>query len=142
MIMDKCLVLDANILIRAVLGQKVRHVLFDFAGIVSFVTPQTCIDDACKYLPSLLEERGFAEPQQSMLLLQELVKIIQVVDELLLEDYQAIAKKLLRQRDVEDWPILATALLFNSPIWTEDKDFFGVGVATWTTANIRMFLEG
>ena len=77
-----------------------------------------------------------------MLLLQELVKIIQVVDELLLEDYQAIAKKLLRQRDVEDWPILATALLFNCPIWTEDKDFFGVGVATWTTANIRMFLEG
>ena len=63
-----------------------------------------------------------------------------MVDELLLEDYQAIAKKLLRQRDVEDWPILATALLFNCPIWTEDKDFFGVGVATWTTANIRFYL--
>jgi len=46
----------------------------------------------------------------------------------------------LRQRDVEDWPILATALLFNCPIWTEDKDFFGVGVATWTTANIRFYL--
>ena len=40
-----------------------------------------------------------------------------------------------------NWPILAVALLLNCPIWTEDQDFFGVGVATWTTANIGLFLE-
>lgn len=43
-------------------------------------------------------------------------------------------------RDPEDWPVLACALAADCPIWTEDADFFGAGVATWTTANIELFL--
>src|SRR5208283_271668 len=27
------------------------------------------------------------------------------------------------------------------PIWTEDTDFFGCGVATWTSDRVRMFLR-
>jgi hypothetical protein len=26
------------------------------------------------------------------------------------------------------------------PIWTEDQDFFGSGVATWTTNTVLMYL--
>ncbi|MBI4874020.1 MAG: hypothetical protein HY822_05230, partial [Acidobacteria bacterium] len=26
------------------------------------------------------------------------------------------------------------------PIWTEDTDFFGCGVATWTSSRVEMFL--
>ena len=33
-------------------------------------------------------------------------------------------------RDPRDWPILA----LDHPIWTEDQDFFGTGVPTWTDA--------
>jgi len=29
------------------------------------------------------------------------------------------------QRDPHDWPVLASALLLNSPIWAEEPDFFG-----------------
>ena len=43
-------------------------------------------------------------------------------------------------RDPDDWPILACALALNCPIWTEDKDFFGTGVATWTTALVELYL--
>ncbi|MSV27230.1 MAG: hypothetical protein EXQ52_00555 [Bryobacterales bacterium] len=39
----------------------------------------------------------------------------------------------LALRDESDWPILAAALALRCPIWTEDTDFFGCGVATWTT---------
>jgi hypothetical protein len=35
---------------------------------------------------------------------------------------------------------LPTALALSSPIWTEDNDFFGAGVATWTTDRVQMFL--
>ncbi len=137
----KYVVVDANILIRAVLGQKVRQLFVAFSDKVAFITPQVCVDDAYRYLPNLLLKRG-VDPQQALLFLQELMTIIQVIDDVLLEDYQLFAKKLLRQRDENDWPILAVALLLNCPIWTEDQDFFGVGVATWTTANVRLFLEG
>jgi predicted nucleic acid-binding protein len=44
-------------------------------------------------------------------------------------------------RDPDDWPVLACALLLNCPIWTEDRDFFGTGVATWTTALIELYFD-
>ncbi len=55
--------------------------------------------------------------------------------------YEDAARKRLEVRDPEDWPVLATALLLNCPIWTEDTDFFGVGVATWTTDRLDVFLR-
>jgi len=27
-------------------------------------------------------------------------------------------------------------------LWTEDQDFFGSGVATWTTSTVTMYLIG
>ena len=37
---SRALVLDANILIRAVLGQRVRRIIGDYVGQVSFFVPQ------------------------------------------------------------------------------------------------------
>jgi hypothetical protein len=50
---------------------------------------------------------------------------------------QALAR--IGQRDAHDWPVLACALLLSCPIWTEDHDFFGTGVATWTTALVELY---
>jgi predicted nucleic acid-binding protein len=47
----------------------------------------------------------------------------------------------MASRDLADWPIAATALLLDCPIWTEDQDFFGAGIATWTTANVELYLR-
>jgi len=35
--------------------------------------------------------------------------------------------------DPDDLSVLACALLLNGPIWTEDRDYFGVGLSIWTT---------
>ena len=45
-----------------------------------------------------------------------------------------------RTRDIEDWPTAALALTLGCPIWTEDADFFGTGIATWTTDRVKIFL--
>jgi hypothetical protein len=50
------LVLDANILIRAILGKKVREILFKHCDEVEFFTPDTCMSDAKKYLPILFRD--------------------------------------------------------------------------------------
>jgi predicted nucleic acid-binding protein len=53
------LVLDANILIRAVLGRRVRELLERYAvrG-VRFLAPEAAFEEASKYLPMLLEKKG------------------------------------------------------------------------------------
>jgi predicted nucleic acid-binding protein len=37
--------------------------------------------------------------------------------------------------------MLALALALKAPIWTEDSDFFGCGVATWTTDRVEELLS-
>jgi predicted nucleic acid-binding protein len=51
------------------------------------------------------------------------------------------AKKRIKSRDLNDWPIIATALTLNCPVWTEDQDFFGTGISVWTTNRIHIFFE-
>ncbi len=45
------------------------------------------------------------------------------------------------QRDPTDWPAVACALLLNAGIWTNDNDFLGTGVPTWTTATLQAWLD-
>jgi predicted nucleic acid-binding protein len=44
-------------------------------------------------------------------------------------------------RDPRDWPTVASALALNAAIWTNDNDFLGTGVATWTTATLERWLQ-
>jgi predicted nucleic acid-binding protein len=43
-------------------------------------------------------------------------------------------------RDPRDWPVVATALVLGAAIWTNDNDFLGTGVATWTTDTLQGWL--
>jgi len=51
---------------------------------------------------------------------------------------EALAR--IQSRDPDDWPVVATALALDLPIWTEDRDFFGCGVATWITNTVEIYL--
>lgn len=56
MVLHKTLVLDANILVRAVLSTKVRTLLEQSFSNIRFFAPDVCFDDAEKYLPLIFEE--------------------------------------------------------------------------------------
>ena len=56
-------------------------------------------------------------------------------------EFEAEARMRLGTRDPDDWPILAAALALGCPNWTEDTDFFGCGVATWTSNKVEIFLR-
>ena len=61
------IVLDANILIRAVLGRRVRQIIEAYAAQgVYFYAPDVAFDDARKYLPALLKKRGKPEADLPM----------------------------------------------------------------------------
>jgi len=135
----RTLVLDANILIRAVLGHRVRHHHEVHADRVSFFVPVTAYAEAEEHLAALVMKRG-GKPAKALVSLRAMAALTTLVSDDLYGNFEAEARKRLGARDPEDWPVLAAALALGCPIWTEDTDFFGCGVATWTSGSIAIFL--
>lgn len=136
----KAIILDANILIRAVLGKRVRELILEHAATVKFFAPDVAYADARKHLPALLKKRG-VDAGAAMLVLNRLEGIVQAIDSELYEGMQQHALLRIAARDVDDWPVLACAMTLGCPVWTEDADFFGTGVATWTSDRIALYFS-
>lgn len=134
------IVLDANILIRAVLGKKVRNTIQKYANSARFFTPDVCFADARKYLPALFAKRNLPT-DEAVAVLQELTNFIAAVDANLYEIYEVEAKQRIAVRDIDDWPVVAVSLMLDCPVWTEDSDFFGTGVSTWTSDRVHLYLS-
>jgi predicted nucleic acid-binding protein len=133
------LVVDANILIRAVLGVRVRSLIAKYGATVDFFAPDTAWAEAREHLPVILRKRG-VPVEAALSLLNSLEEIVQPVEFETYGSFEPAARTRLASRDPGDWPVLATALALRSPIWTEDNDFFGTGIATWTTDRVELFL--
>ena len=101
----KGLVLDANILIRAVFGQRVRQILEVYEDVAGFYSPDVCFQDARKYIPDLAERRGF-DPAVGLSVLEEIGRMVEPVDRSLYEDYENLARERVLTRDPVDWPIV------------------------------------
>lgn len=135
------IVLDANILIRAMLGVKVGGLLTTYAESIDFYAPSIAFEDADAHLPKIMSKRGIGSAELSLgmdavrLLVEEIPA--EVTDPLRAEALQRIDR-----RDPDDWPMVAAALALDCPIWTEDRDFFGAGVATWTSELVEIYLGG
>lgn len=102
----KAIVLDANILIRAVLGQRVRELLLEHAQNVKFFAPDVAYADARKYLPALLEKRG-VNSAAAMTVLDTLESIVRPLEFDLYAGLQHQALQRIAMRDADDWPVLA-----------------------------------
>lgn len=140
-LLAEMIVLDANILIRAVLGKRVRQLLETYAAYdIRFCAPEVAYVDAGKYLPALLNKQG--KPDTDIpAALAYLQSLIEPISQEAYGLFEAEARQRLRGRDEEDWPVLATALFLSCAIWTEDIDFFGAGVPVWTSDRVEIFLK-
>jgi predicted nucleic acid-binding protein len=136
---ERALVLDANILLRGVLGTRVRALIERYADRVSLLTPQSCVNEAREYLPILCAKRRW-EVAPVLDTLEALLTGIQVIENSALAELEQPAKRRIAERDRDDWPVLALSIAVSAPVWTEDADFFGAGVATWTTRNVEIYL--
>lgn len=133
------LVLDANILIRAVLGSRVLALLRKYAGQVELLAPDTAFEEAREKLPEILERRN-VPGAPAMAILDQLIDLVQSVETETYQSFEHLARQRIARRDEDDWPVLAVALALDCAIWTEDADFFGCGVATWTTDRVELYL--
>ncbi len=134
------LVIDANILIRAVLGIRVRGIIERYCESAAFYVAEANFEEAVQYLAELAPRRGIREDvwRESLNTVMAAVQIIRHEE---LASAESEARARIGARDADDWPAVAAALQFDCPVWTEDEDFFGSGVATWTTATVEIFLS-
>jgi predicted nucleic acid-binding protein len=139
--LSKRLVIDANILIRAVLGSRVRGLIGHYRGSVAFYIAESNRNEAEYYLShSLAEKRGLDEEDWRPVF-DGLLDSIQIVADDSLREYEAQARARIEGRDPNDWPAVAAALILCCPVWAEDKDFFGAGIATRTTATVELYFR-
>lgn len=138
----KGLVLDANILLRAVFGSRVRSLLNSYEDVAAFYSPDVCVADARKYLLAIAARQGMNLARAKATLDEIVDSLVHIVDSSLYEEFEERARARISSRDADDWPVIANALLIDAPIWTEDQDFFGSGIATWTSNKIELFLRG
>ena len=124
---------------RAVLGSQVRALLAKYGERIEFVAADVAFEEARRHLPGVLERRKL-QTEPFMTYFNSLAGVIRTVKPEIYSGFEAFARRLLVRRDENDWPILAAALALQCPIWTEDTDFFGCGVATWTTDRMELYL--
>ena len=81
--------------------------------------------------------------ESGLAILEQISQLVVPVDRSLYgdRDYERLARERIETRDPDDWPVLAVALMLDLPIWTEDQDLFGSGVATWTTDRVELYLK-
>ena len=73
----KRLVIDANILLRAVFGVRVRALLETYEESVSFYTPDICFCDALKYIPLITATRQL-DPSPGLVVLDQSTRLIEI----------------------------------------------------------------
>jgi predicted nucleic acid-binding protein len=137
----KRIVVDANVIMGAVLGKRIFHLMDAYHSTVLFFSCATAINDARKYVPQVLRKRGATQDEIS----KAIAKLDVVTNYLIIvsdEDLAGAADAAKpRISDLDDWLYVALALVLDCPIWTEDKDFFGCGVPLWKTATVEIFLQ-
>jgi predicted nucleic acid-binding protein len=122
-----------------VLGSRVLFLLRNYGEHVQFFAPDTAFQEAREWLPEILHRRQ-VPVAPAMLTLDIVAGLVQAVEVETYGLFEDLARQRIARRDEDDWPVLAAALALDSPIWTEDADFFGCGVATWTTDRVGLYL--
>ena len=136
----KGLVLDANVIVDAVLGTRVGGIL-DLFNEVRFCAPDVCLNDARRRVREITSKRRIDE-KVAFYFLDKIEALLDVIEEKTYSPWEEKARARIQYRDRDDWPVIATALALDLPIWTEDRDFFGCGVALWITRTVEIYLHG
>lgn len=138
--MKKAIVLDANILFRAILGTKVPEQLNRYRTRVDFFTPAFCYEELRKHIPQIAKAKNLPiEPFDEAI--EKLEKVVLPLNKEIYSHKEKEAKRRISARDINDWPTVALALTLNCPVWTEDQDFFGTGLSTWNSKNVEIYLS-
>lgn len=135
----RSLVIDANILIRASLGVRARELIERYVREVAFFAPDIAFADVEEHLPRICADTGVSL-EKAMKTYESVAELVQEMPAPMYSDQEREARARIEKVDPDDWQVIACALALNCPIWTEDRDFFGAGIPTWTSDRVELYL--
>lgn len=112
------IVVDANILLSALLGGSARLVLFD--NRFDFVTAEFTLEEVRRYVPEIAKRSSV--PTEELHRALALIPL-HVYGEEYYETKMPLARRLLERIDPYDADILALYLEEGTYLWSDDKDF-------------------
>ncbi len=116
------IVVDANIIISALIGGSSREILFDHR--YRFLTTEFTLKEVEKYIPTIAEksdtEKRFVKEALELIPLS-------IKEKKFYEESLSEANDMIGEIDEKDVEILALAIATNNYLWSEDKDFEGSG---------------
>ena len=138
------LAVDANILVGELLRARGRALIADET--LELFIAEYAWDEAQYELGrrvTAMEAQGSLSAEQATLLLSESIgaadgRIAQIAEPLYGDRDQEARRRI--PRDPDDWHTVALALAYDAAIWTNDGDFLGCGIATWTTETLLAHL--
>lgn len=127
---------DANVILSAVIGKAALKVFTESP--VEVVTTHLNLDEVQEYMPSLASKYRLEEK-----VLQTQLKLLplEVFEREFYQDFLKQAEERIGRIDPDDIDLLALGLKLNIPIWTNDSDFQGLKIKTYTTAELLKALE-
>jgi predicted nucleic acid-binding protein len=126
---------DANVLLSAVLGHAALRVFTRTD--VGVLTTRGVLEEVREYLPLIAKQYDML-PQA----LEGQLRLL-AIRECEAEEYATkleAAKRAIAKRDPDDVELLALALAFSVPVWSNDSDFKDTGVEWYTTARLLRLL--
>jgi predicted nucleic acid-binding protein len=127
------LFVDANILVRCVIGKAAFNVDELLARGAVLATTDAQAREAKRVLHHVFE----ISERDAQIQVDATISAMEVYEGPTYRAQEATAKARIHYKNTKDWPILAAAIEQKGSIWTDDRDFFGTGVPTWTTRNIK-----
>jgi predicted nucleic acid-binding protein len=128
------LLIDTNILVRCSAGKAMPR-LFELRA--QGVRLAATEHNADELFNTLINKFGH-DPESANLEVRRIVEPIELIGAEEYEHMRGAADERLREGGKLDWPALAAAMALEGEIWSEDVDFFGVGVPIWSTANVHL----
>ena len=114
------------------IGGRARLVLASPAG-PTCLGAQAVAEEVAEHVPALARARGL---DAGLLLAALSVMPVDWQPPVVYESRREEAERRVAQRDPEDWPTVALALVRSLPIWSQDKDMEAAGVAVYTTGEL------
>ncbi len=115
------IVVDANILISALIGGESRKILFNEA--YAFITTEFTISEVEKYIPLIARKSGVSEDE--ILFALRLLPLA-IFDRTMYNRFILMARELIEHIDIKDADILALALATSCKLWSHDQHFDGI----------------
>ena len=134
------LTVDANVLIGESLRVRGRSLLGDHTLqiVVSRQVVEETLHERERRVALIALASGMSDERSRELLTAALDAVAKNTRTVETEEYEHLREEAVRRipRDPDDWHTVAAALLAGTAIWTNDGDFLGCGVATWTTETL------